>query len=109
MQIGQSVNYYADANADARDASVAEIVGLGPSLAKKLDLTYRVDGKDRTAEDVPHEADADGDGHFWLLKGERRSRREESEEDDEEPPALAVPDGVPELPSVRKAASKQKK
>ncbi len=107
MQNGTEVGFYTGPDADRRTATVAEIVGAGPSLAKRLNLAYREEGKARVAEDVPHEADAEGDGPFWLLKGERRSKETE-EVPEGEPPPLAVPEGAREREAVRKATPKPK-
>ena len=105
MQAGQEVKYYLGGDETPRGATVAGIAGTGRSLAKRLDLVVRLDGHDEQVEDVPHEGDAEDGGHFWLLKGERRTKKEEGVPEDA-PPPLEVPDGARVLPAVEKAAKK---
>lgn len=84
MKVGQLINYV-DKDGTRHSGVVMEIVGTDKkSLKKRLDIDYDLSGTVTTAKDVPHETDAPKDSHFYLLKGERRSRDPEDEPSEEE-------------------------
>jgi hypothetical protein len=71
MKKGQTVRYV-DANGAVRPAEIVFVQPrVGKSNYKILTLSFKMDGKTSTIEDVPHQVDAEKGGHFWILKGEK--------------------------------------
>lgn len=78
MRPGDTVAYIDIADA-RHQATIKEVGKPGPSNFKTLDLVYRSEGEDVTAEGVPHENDAEAGQAFWLEKGVQRRSIEERE------------------------------
>lgn len=85
MKVNQPI-YYHDTKGERHTARVTEIVGVGPSNFKVLNVSYKdAKGEEVVVEEVAHQGDAEAKAGFWRLRDEKLIREVKDEAPDVEP------------------------
>lgn len=116
MKAGSKIRYV-DEGGEEHAAVVGEITGTGDSLYKIVSLVYRVDGREKLVEHVPHENDVldeetgEPNAPHWHEVG--AARRQKQPPLPEPPPGGGVPSGepprgrVPDVEALRAEAEEE--